>query len=79
MIRLPLRAKPFSHFLSQKLYNKSYFEAARSLRNRSILDVCEDSENEADAERALLDNFYFIFELYEQYLRQTYHSRLRRQ
>ena len=60
MIRLPLRAKPFSHFLSQKLYNKSYFEAARSLRNRSILDVCEDSENEADAERALLYNFYLF-------------------
>ena len=77
MIRLPLRAKPSSHFLSQKLYNKSYFEAARSLRNRSILDVCEDSENEADAERALLYNFYFIFELYEQYQRQTYRSRLR--
>ena len=78
MIRLPLRAKPSSHFLSQKFYNKSYFEAARSLRNRSILDVCEDSENEADAERALLDNFYFIFELYEQYQQQTYRSHLRR-
>ena len=43
---------------TKNLYNKSYFEAARSLRNRSILGVCEDFEDEADAERALLYRFF---------------------
>ena len=44
----------------EKLYNKSYFEAGRSPRNRSILGVCEDFEDKPDAKRALLDSFYFI-------------------
>ena len=44
--------------LAKKLYNKSYFEAARSLGKRSMLDVCEHSPNEADAERALLYSFF---------------------
>ena len=42
---------------SQKSYNVVYFEAARSLTNRSILSVCEDLANKADAERATLDDF----------------------
>ena len=41
-----------------KLYNKSYFEAARRLRNRSLLDVNEDFSDKADAERALLDSLF---------------------
>ncbi len=50
--------RPFyDPFSTQKLYNKSYFEAGRSLRNRSLLDVNEDFEDEPDAERALLDDF----------------------
>ena len=44
-----------------KLYNKSYFEAARRLRNRSLLDVNEDFSGKADAERALLDSFYLLY------------------
>ena len=44
-----------------KLYNKSYFEAARSARNRSLLDVNEDFERKADAKRALLGNFTIFF------------------
>ena len=54
-----------------KNYIKSYFEDARSSRIRSLLCVNEDFENEADAERALLENFYielgllpFIFKNY---------------
>ena len=43
---------------TQKLDNASYFEAARSSRIRSILSVCEEFENEADAEIAALGNFY---------------------
>ena len=37
------------------LYNKSYFEAARRARNRSLLGVNEDFELKADVERALLE------------------------
>ena len=48
---------PFVIF--EKFYNKSYFEAARRPRNRSLLDVNEDSEVKADAERALLESFYY--------------------
>ena len=44
---------------TKNLYNKSYFEAARSLGKRSILGVCEHFTNEADAERDLLDRFYW--------------------
>ena len=44
-------------FLLIKLYKLSYFEAARSLTNRSILCVCEDLANKADAKRACLGNF----------------------
>ena len=41
-----------------KLYNKSYFEAGRRPRNRSLLGANEDFEDEPDAKRALLGNFY---------------------
>lgn len=37
------------------LYNKSYFEAARGAKNRSLLGVNEDFELKADAKRALLE------------------------
>ena len=40
-----------------KFYNKSYFEAGRSPKNRSILGVCEDFEDKPNAKRALLENF----------------------
>ena len=40
-----------------KLYNKSYFEAARRLKKRSLLYVNEHFSDKADAERALLDDF----------------------
>ena len=39
------------------MYNKSYFEAARRLRNRSLLSVNEDFEDKADTKKALLDFF----------------------
>ena len=42
---------------TQNCYNKSYFEAGRRLRNRSIPSVCEDFENKPDAKRALLERF----------------------
>ena len=42
---------------TKKLDNKSYFEAGRRPRNRSLLGVNEDFEGEPDAERALLDSF----------------------
>ena len=44
-------------FILLKFYNKSYFEAGRSPKNRSILGVCEDFEDKPDAKRALLENF----------------------
>ena len=44
---------------SQKSYNVVYFEAARSLTNRSILSVCEDLANKADAERGYIRRFLF--------------------
>jgi hypothetical protein len=47
-------------FFQKKLYNKSYFEAGRSLRSRSLLSANEDFEGEPDAERALLDGFLLI-------------------
>jgi hypothetical protein len=43
--------------LFQELYNKSYFEAGRRPRNRSLLGANEDCEGKPDAKRALLDNF----------------------
>ena len=51
-----------SHF--EKLYNKSYFEAGRSLKNHSLPSVNEDFEGEPDAKRALLDSFFFIKTIY---------------
>ena len=42
---------PFPFFL--ELYSKSYFEAGRRLKVRSILDVCEELEAKPDAKRAL--------------------------
>ena len=44
-------------YLALKLYNKSYFEAGRRPKNRSILGVCEDFAGKPDAKRALLGNF----------------------
>jgi len=42
------------------LYDASYFEAARSLRIRSILGVCEEFEDKADAKRAASDGFFSL-------------------
>ena len=50
------RGYPFC--LIPNLYNKSYFEAARSLEKRSIVCLCEHFPDKADAKRALLDEFY---------------------
>ena len=44
-------------FIFKKWYNKSYFEAGRRLRKRSIQEVCEHSEGKLDAKRALLEEF----------------------
>ena len=46
------------YLLTKKAYSKSYFEAARWLQIRSILYVCEDFADKADAKRALLYTFY---------------------
>ena len=43
-----------------KLYNASYFEAARRLRVRSLLGVNEQPEIKADAKRAALYEFYSV-------------------
>jgi hypothetical protein len=43
--------------LCKNLYNKSYFEAARRLKKRSLLGVNEHFSDKADAKRALLDRF----------------------
>ena len=43
----------------EKLYNKSYFEAGRRPRKRSLLSVNEHFEAKPNPERALLD-FFFI-------------------
>ena len=48
----------FQILSTEKLYKTSYFEDCRSSKSRSILCVCEDSENEQDAKRAVLGNFY---------------------
>ena len=40
-----------------KLYNKSYFEAGRRPRKRSLPSVNEHFEDKPDAKRALFDNF----------------------
>ena len=42
----------------EKLYNKSYFEAGRRPRKRSLLGVNEHFEGKPDAKRALLDSFF---------------------
>lgn len=42
---------------NRKSYNVGYFEDCRSSRNRSLLCVNEDFENEQDAKRATLDGF----------------------
>ena len=52
-------------YLSLKLYNKSYFEAGRSPKNRSILGVCEDFAGKPDAKIALFDYFNLITQLYQ--------------
>ena len=46
----------------QKLYNVSYFEAGRRLRNRSLLCVNEDFEVKPDAKRAsqMLQKLYNV-------------------
>ena len=44
--------------ISKKLYNKSYFEAGRYPKNRSLPSVNEDFEGEPDAKRALLYGFF---------------------
>ena len=43
---------------SKNAYHKSYFEAGRRARNRSILGVCEDFEVKPDTESALLGAFF---------------------
>ena len=45
----------------EKLYNKSYFEAGRRPRKRSLPSVNEHFENKPDAERALLYSFSVTF------------------
>ena len=47
-------------FAFRNSYNKSYFEAARSPKKRSLLFVNEHFSGKADAERALLDGFRYI-------------------
>ena len=42
----------------KKLYNKSYFEAGRRPRKRSLPSVNEHFEGKPDAKRALLDSFF---------------------
>ena len=42
-----------------KLYNKSYFEAGRSKKIRSLLGANEEFSHEPDAKRALFDNFNY--------------------
>ena len=42
---------------NEKLYNKSYFEAGRSPRKRSLLEVNEHFEDKPDAKRAFLFGF----------------------
>ena len=60
-VRRYLRFVDVFFFLSfEKLYNKSYFEAGRRPRKRSLLFVNEHFEGKPDAERALLDSFFFI-------------------
>ena len=49
------------YLLKSKLYNKSYFEAGRSPRKRSILGVCEHFEDKPDAEIALLGDFALFY------------------
>ena len=44
-----------------KLYNKSYFEAGRRPRNRSLQSVNEHFEHERNAKITLLDNFAYQF------------------
>ena len=47
--------------ICNKLVSLSYFEAGRSPRKRSLLDVNEHFEGEPDAEIAKLDNlFYYL-------------------
>ena len=64
--RLPINRKRVLTFVShpllliKKLYNKSYFEAGRRPRKRSLLDVNEHFEDKPDAERALLGSFFYL-------------------
>ena len=53
-----LSYKNWATSFSWKLYNKSYFEAGRCPRKRSLQSVNEHFEDKPDAERALLYGFY---------------------
>ncbi len=46
--------------ICNKLVSLSYFEAGRSPRKRSLLDVNEHFEGEPDAEIAKLDNLFLL-------------------
>ncbi|MBQ3249052.1 MAG: hypothetical protein IJB03_05250 [Alistipes sp.] len=46
------------NLFSLNLYNKSYFEAARRMKKRSLLGVNEHFSDKADAKRALLDRLF---------------------
>ena len=60
-VRRYLRFVDVFFFLSfEKLYNKSYFEAGRRPRKRSLLFVNEHFEGKPDAKRALLGSFSYI-------------------
>ena len=48
----------------KKLYNKSYFEAGRRARKRSLPSVNEHFEVKSDAKRALLDSFFLFIGIF---------------
>lgn len=42
-----------------KLYNKRVFKACEVRETAAYYGVCEDSENERNAENTLLDSFFY--------------------
>ena len=49
------------NLFSLNLYNKSYFEATRRMKKRSLLGVNEDFRGKRNDKVALLDSFFLAY------------------
>ena len=56
---------PFVYLLFNNVYNKRDFKACDVRQTAAYLGVCEDLENEFNAEITLLDTLFFVAEIFE--------------